>query len=158
MASFIKNPNITMKDILDNPDKPWNWEIVSSNYNITMEFVNNNPHKPWDWNILSRHPNISFQDVVDNPDKPWDWNWLSWNNSLTLKYIDDNPDKPWNWNGISFNRFGLNISKLIEYNKISKLNKLLHIFLNNRTQNVYLKMELIEPITKRLSSREILFL
>jgi len=34
-----KNPNITMKDILDNPDKPWNWEIVSSNYNITMEFI-----------------------------------------------------------------------------------------------------------------------
>ena len=26
-----RNPNLTMKDILDNPDKPWDWKDISCN-------------------------------------------------------------------------------------------------------------------------------
>jgi len=54
-----KNPNITMKDILDNPDKPWNWEIVSSNYNITMEF-------DIDKEVNIVHPKFELGSYVDN--------------------------------------------------------------------------------------------
>ena len=30
-GSLSRNPNITMKDIKENPDKPWNWYYISSN-------------------------------------------------------------------------------------------------------------------------------
>ena len=44
-----------MSDVLNNPDKPWNWTGLSLNNNITMSDVLNNPDKPWDWSCLSRN-------------------------------------------------------------------------------------------------------
>jgi hypothetical protein len=35
------------------PDKPWNWKSLSRNPNITMKDVINHPDKPWNWKILS---------------------------------------------------------------------------------------------------------
>ena len=37
------NPNITMKDIIDNPDKDWDWTNISENPNITMKDIIDNP-------------------------------------------------------------------------------------------------------------------
>ena len=47
-----------MKDILDNPDKPWNWCNISSNPNITMDFIKDNPNKDWvwSWSFISSNP------------------------------------------------------------------------------------------------------
>ena len=42
-----------MKDILDNPDKDWNWINISRNPNITMKIINKYPDKPWDWSGIS---------------------------------------------------------------------------------------------------------
>ena len=44
-----------------------------------MKDVINNPNKHWDWECLSCNPTITMKDVKDNPDKPWDWNSLSYN-------------------------------------------------------------------------------
>ena len=42
-----------MKDINDNPNKPWSWFNISMNPNITMKFINDNLDKPWDWYWIS---------------------------------------------------------------------------------------------------------
>ena len=63
------NPNITMKDVLENPDKNWNWDYLSENPNVTMKDVLENPDKLWDWEWLSSNPNITIKDVLENPDK-----------------------------------------------------------------------------------------
>ena len=41
------NPNLTMEDILDTPDKPWNWY--------------------YDWSYI-RNPNLTMEDINDNHD------------------------------------------------------------------------------------------
>lgn len=38
--------------ILRNPDKPWDWEYLSSNPNLTMEFVEKYQDKHWDWDLI----------------------------------------------------------------------------------------------------------
>jgi len=42
-----------MKDVLANPDKPWNYMYLSQKPCITLEDVLANPDKPWDYEILS---------------------------------------------------------------------------------------------------------
>ncbi len=54
--------------ILDHPDKPWEYDMLSQNPNITWEIVKNNPYKPWDYNWLSLNPNIQWE-IRDNPYK-----------------------------------------------------------------------------------------
>ncbi len=44
-----------------------------------MKDVLDNPDKPWDWNELSVNPNITMKDVLDNPGNPWNWYYLSQN-------------------------------------------------------------------------------
>jgi hypothetical protein len=38
-----------MKVIEENPDKPWDWELISRN--ITTEVIEKNPDKQWDWQL-----------------------------------------------------------------------------------------------------------
>jgi hypothetical protein len=52
------------------PDKPWNWDALSSNPNITFDNVLAYPDKPWNWDALSSNPNITFDNVLAYPDKP----------------------------------------------------------------------------------------
>ena len=58
-----------MKDVLNNPDKPWDWSRLSYNKDITMNDILNNPDKPWDWTELSYNPNITMEFIEKNIDK-----------------------------------------------------------------------------------------
>jgi len=90
--------------ILDNPDKPWDWDKLSRNPNVTWDIVQQNTDIPWDWYVLSANPDITTWDIVQkNPDKPWDWVFLTSNPNITLDIVQQNPDKPWDWFGISAN-------------------------------------------------------
>ena len=109
------NPNITMKDVLDNPDtniRKWNWDYLSKNPSITMKDVLDNPDtdtRKWNWNNLSSNPNITIKDVSDNPGKPWSWYGLSENPNITMEYVNNNPDnlnvynRKWNFTSLSCN-------------------------------------------------------
>ncbi|RKO89113.1 hypothetical protein BDK51DRAFT_41294 [Blyttiomyces helicus] len=108
---------------MSNPDKPWDYQMLSMNSNITMDIVNANPDKPWDYSHLSCNPNISMVIVNANPDIPWDYlalsshkniamdiieaNYenLSLNLNLMIKmeFVNSNPDKPWSWYCLSRN-------------------------------------------------------
>ena len=70
-----------------------------------MKDINDNPYKPWYWNYISSNPNITMKFIIDNPDKKWIWLYISKNRSITIKDINDNPDKHWNWFSISRNIF-----------------------------------------------------
>ena len=47
--------NTLQQLILKFPDKPWNWWELSRNPNITMKFVLDNINKPWNWQWLSQN-------------------------------------------------------------------------------------------------------
>ena len=68
-----------MQDILETPDKPWEWDYISCNPNITMKDIKENPDKPWDWYYVSMNPNITIQYILENPNKRWSWYGISGN-------------------------------------------------------------------------------
>ena len=94
-SGLSNNPNITMRNVLDHPDKTWDWYWLSSNPNITMRDVLDHPDKPWDWSGLSRKPNLTMCEVLKHPDKPWNWYLLSNKDNITMRDVMDHPDKPW---------------------------------------------------------------
>jgi hypothetical protein len=49
------NPNVTIKDILENPDKPWDWNGICWNPNVLISFINENPDKQWDWDEIANN-------------------------------------------------------------------------------------------------------
>ena len=61
------------------PDKPWDWDYISRNPNITMKDILEHHEFPWDWDYISRNPNITLKDILEHPDKPWNWQWISCN-------------------------------------------------------------------------------
>lgn len=91
------NPGITMKDILDHPELPWDWDFVPRNPNATIQFVLDHPYKPWCWSSVSKLPSVTMQTVLDHPDIPWVWKELARNPGITMKDMEDNIDKPWDW-------------------------------------------------------------
>jgi hypothetical protein len=94
-----------MDIIKANPDKPWNWIMISENPNLTIEMILSNPNKQWNWNEISRNPNITMDIIKANPDKPWNWIMISENPNLTIEMILSNPDKIWSWFLMSRNPF-----------------------------------------------------
>ena len=54
------NPNITIRFIENNPDKPWNWEWISSNPNITMDIIEKHPDKQGICYLKYRKQNITL--------------------------------------------------------------------------------------------------
>jgi hypothetical protein len=73
------NPNTTWDVIKDNPDKPWDYSVLSKNTNITFDIVRDNPDKSWDYSVLSTNRNITWDVVLDNSHIAWDWVNLSSN-------------------------------------------------------------------------------
>ena len=38
-----------------------------------FQFILDNSDKPWDWNLLSENPNITWEIIEANHDKEWNW-------------------------------------------------------------------------------------
>lgn len=79
-----KNPNITIKDVLNYPEKPWNWNALSSNPNITLADLLKHPYLQWNWWHLTVHPNITVTDILAHPELPWIDEAVISNDNLTL--------------------------------------------------------------------------
>ena len=45
--SISSHRNITLSDVLENPDLPWNWSGLSSNPSITRPIKEQHPELPW---------------------------------------------------------------------------------------------------------------
>ena len=87
--------------IIDNPNKLWNWDLLSRNPSITWDIVQANLDKPWNWNWLSCNPNIRCDIIQANPDKAWNWYLLSENPNISWDIVEANLDKPWDWDNLS---------------------------------------------------------
>ena len=112
IQSFLKPPINPMWELLKrNPDKDWDWRVLSANPNITMEIIQNNPDKPWSGDGLSMNPNLTMEMILNSPQfhDPtsyfWNWYWVSSNTGITWEDIQNHPEIPWNWKRVSVNAF-----------------------------------------------------
>ncbi len=81
--------------------------MLSQNQNVTWEIVQANPDKRWNYSVLSVNPNITCEIVQANPDKPWSYNYLSENPNITFEIIRTNTDIEWEYDSLSLNTFAL---------------------------------------------------
>jgi hypothetical protein len=78
----MKNPNVTLKIILDNPQffgskDELDMKLISFKANITEEDVRNNMDLNWDfkylarwlpWSFIEQHPDVDYgKDINENP-------------------------------------------------------------------------------------------
>ena len=84
--------------IVENDDKPWNWQRVSSRKDITWDIIKNNPDIPWYWRNISKHPNITMEIIENNPEYNWEYKCgISSNPNLTIEFIEKNIEKDWDF-------------------------------------------------------------
>jgi len=56
------------------PRLSWRWWEVSGRPDVTMEFVMEHPDKPWSWQVLSRkQPLELISETANDPRYTWDW-------------------------------------------------------------------------------------
>jgi len=58
------NPNATWDFILENLDKPWDWDVLSSRSDTTEEFILSHPEVEWKIIHFLRNPNISDEFIA----------------------------------------------------------------------------------------------
>ncbi len=109
-----KNPNISKKDILENPDYPWDSEkmkyfnktltyedYIELGFNIDKAYINNpelyyfEKYKNIDW--ISKHitssPKITVQQIIDNPQYKWEKEEIFANPNITFLFLTENYQK-----------------------------------------------------------------
>ncbi len=99
--------------IRDNPDKPWCWRRISRRHDLTWDIflILSLPHTIhiWNWKVLSKNDNITWDIIQDNPNLPWDWESISRNPNIISDIIQDNLDKPWDWKSLSRNKYRISM-------------------------------------------------
>jgi hypothetical protein len=126
-----KNPNITLSNVNNNPNKKWNYKFLSKHINITWETLDT--EKNWSYYYLSRNPNMltdSMKDItmlnkymegyLQNPNlllivfsidslikinklNDIEISYLSKNPSLTFADVEKNKEKAWDYINLSKN-------------------------------------------------------
>lgn len=118
---------INLEFVINNLDKKWNWESLSSNsYFVNYDKYHSNSNLPWNMNGLIQNKNFSFEqlqtinstyylffnlysnnenidwNLLDKyPNMNWDFEALSKNKSLTWDFLKENLDLPWSWYELS---------------------------------------------------------
>ena len=128
--SLSKNSRISVKDVSQHPELPWDWKGLSRNPTILSDhdFVKQNLSKmdkeqliktmPVSflmfhsfhyffsyifWKCISSNPTLTTQFVLDNLQEEWYWPALSCHSSFTPEFIEIHPDFQWNWKAIGYN-------------------------------------------------------
>lgn len=90
--SYLADP----EDILNDPDRPWIWSLVSISRNIPFEFILEHQNDfPWESVGVTMNINVTFETVQANPDFPWDFAQLCMNQNIDWLVVSNNPDFPW---------------------------------------------------------------
>ena len=81
--------SITMKDIEENVDLPWDWNDVCENPNLTIDFIRQfKDIKPLNWINISKNLSISLTDIETNLDLPWNMGSICYREDLTIDFIN----------------------------------------------------------------------
>jgi hypothetical protein len=100
----VYNYVITEKDLINNID--WEYKQLSRNRNLG-NYIKNNPEKPWDWNLVANHMNIkdleSLKPELFETDIPEFWINISSNETITVNFINKYKHKPLSWTKINMN-------------------------------------------------------
>ena len=124
--SYIsENPSISLKDINDNIDLPWNFENVFNTWgsgivgrpDLTFEFVWKHKDKWSDIAIrtISKHMNINI--IESHPEFSWNYIGISLNHTLTIDFVLKHRNENWNWMAISKNR-GIKLSDILNHREL----------------------------------------
>lgn len=117
---FSSNPNCQFINILQYPDKswdwqtlsqripfsdiktrldfPWIWTLISSNKSVTIQDIIEFHHMPWDFKRLSII--INAEDMLNHPEFAWNWAFASLNPTVTLEHILKYRDLEWDWEAL----------------------------------------------------------
>jgi hypothetical protein len=100
--------NITIEDIKNNINLPWDWDVVAMRNDITVEFVRGHLDLfQYSWRNLTINSSISINDILENETLPWDWNVIYERKNydgihdVNIEYISKNLQKGWNWDELS---------------------------------------------------------
>ncbi len=109
-----KCPNISKKDIIENPDYYWNFEkmkffnkvlsyedILELGFNVDLANINNpefyylEKYKDVDWisNNITSSSKITIQQIIDNPQYNWEKEEIFGNPNITFKFLTENYSK-----------------------------------------------------------------
>ena len=127
--------NINLKDVIENPDLPWNYDALSWNTQISSndliehpklpwnyanltthidpDFIYANPNLPWDYRYLTDKVNFDF--IYQNPQLEWDHLLLGRNPYLSLNYVIENKNKHWHWFEVYSNQ-NITLEDIIKHN------------------------------------------
>lgn len=67
----------------------WNWKGISSNPNISMKMIEDNLDKPWSAVGLSQNPNLTYDFIIKHPEIQFEWASVS----LYCKFTSEQLDK-----------------------------------------------------------------
>jgi hypothetical protein len=89
------NPIMFDEALLEHPDLPWKWAILSINTDISFETIRQLKDKEWNWMYLSSSQENT--DIIDKyPELPWDW-YLIDVSILDTEFIRKYHMKDWDW-------------------------------------------------------------
>lgn len=116
---ILKHKNFSMQHVIDNPDLPWDWDLINTHEKLTLNHVKQNLTLPWNLGCLSYRTNVN--EILNNLELPWDWNTVS-ARVTNINIIENNPDFPWNVESIRGEL--ITIDFILKMNAKQKLTKL----------------------------------
>lgn len=134
---IFKGVNTHLDYISEHPEKPWNWNAISSRDDLDLNFILANSDKIIDWKMATTSSKITLKDIINNPHLPWrishthfrsditfefakdpknfeymNWHGLSSHKNISLDDIENNLDCPWDWEEIC-NRYDIDMDFVI---------------------------------------------
>ncbi len=163
-----KNPNISKKDILENPSYPWDFNIIKK-YNKTLSFedyvelgfidinnyfnsLNNKPHymRNLEFKYIEKYKNINWFDekLAIN---------ITSSSKVTIKEIDDNPQYKWEVEyifanpNITFDYLKRNYEKMINIGFLDESTYIDYFCINENLMSNPMTFQRVSWIMERLT-------
>ena len=95
------NPAISLQEIDDHPELPWDDEGLSSHPELTLQYVENHPEKKWNWANIQIQCKLELDHLLRIcPRHELKWNHISSNHSIGWDDVFKYPSKPWDWHNL----------------------------------------------------------
>ena len=82
------------------PNKPWDFEKISSNYSFDISWIDKYPNKPWDFSAMHKSKYYDIDWIDKYPNKPWNFQKISVKGTFDIFQVDKHPDKPWDFSNM----------------------------------------------------------